>query len=406
MRDAVHAGYRERLACLADDTVLAQALAAWSQADGWRRTYGRFLPDGEASSAASVPYARLVFEQRRPAAYTSGPCERPHASLVTVDISDARIEGAVGEDLYVASLGWLHVTRFPGDRRLPTLAAALDTPGQVDVVRYRPGRRCTFRVSDRDGVRYGKVFSDDSGRAIHAVGVALDEAFNRGALGCAVAPPIAWDAERRTLWQAQVPGQPLLARLSGPSGVALARRMGGALGTLTTSGVRPDARFDADVQVARTRSYVRELGTRVPALATKATALGEGLVTIHRRRPGRACPIHGAPHVNQWLLDGDRLALVDFDRCSIGNPELDVATFLGELDFEEELTTPVADLDGAFVGAYESTAGPLDPELLRAYRAHKRLAKALRSARALRPDGDARAARHLALAADALEAVA
>ncbi len=44
----------------------------------------------------------------------------------------------------------------------------------------------------------------------------------------------------------------------------------------------------------------------------------------------------------------------------------------------------------------------LEPSLLAAYRAHKRLAKALRTARALRPDGDERAERHLARAAECL----
>lgn len=100
---------------------------------------------------------------------------------------------------------------------------------------------------------------------------------------------------------------------------------------------------------------------------------------------------------------GDRLGLVDFDRLSAGDPELDVATFLGELDFEDGLACPVVRLAESFVAGYEASAGGLDCRLLSAYRAHKRLAKALRSARALRADGDTRATRHFRTAHAALE---
>ena len=73
---------------------------------------------------------------------------------------------------------------------------------------------------------------------------------------------------------------------------------------------------------------------------------------------------------------------------------------MAELDFEDRTVVPVEELNRAFLGGYQDAAGGLDPSLLRAYRAHKRLAKALRTARALRPDGDDRAERHLARAAE------
>ena len=75
---------------------------------------------------------------------------------------------------------------------------------------------------------------------------------------------------------------------------------------------------------------------------------------------------------------------------------------MAELDFEDRTAVAVDELNGAFLSGYEDVAGALDPALLRAYRAHKRLAKALRTARALRPDGDERAGRHLARAAECL----
>ena len=78
-----------------------------------------------------------------------------------------------------------------------------------------------------------------------------------------------------------------------------------------------------------------------------------------------------------------------------GEPELDVATFLAEMDFEDGAQVPVAAINGAFQAGYEAVAGPLNPQLLNAYRAHKRLSKALRNAYAVRSDNDLRVERAL-----------
>lgn len=85
---------------------------------------------------------------------------------------------------------------------------------------------------------------------------------------------------------------------------------------------------------------------------------------------------------------------------------LDVANFVAEIDFERGAFHPTERLNAAFCDGFGSVDGPLDQRLLAAYRAEKRLSKALRSARALRPDGDEAAARHLATASAALGDVA
>ncbi|MDQ4038192.1 MAG: hypothetical protein M3313_07560, partial [Actinomycetota bacterium] len=117
----------------------------------------------------------------------------------------------------------------------------------------------------------------------------------------------------------------------------------------------------------------------------------------------RPSPIHGAPHPEQWLDDDGRLGLIDFDRFSFGDPELDVTTFQAEVDFERIPLALREDINGAFLAGYEAQTGPMDPCLLLAYRVHKRLAKVLRAARAIQPDGDVRAARHLGRVTDLLD---
>lgn len=392
---SVHETYRSRLALLSRDDLLGPVLGQWVQCPTeWARVYARFTP-GDAASMPQRPYARLVF------ARADGK------SLVTVDVfedapPDGRHEWISRHD----GLGWIGLTPFPSDDRLPSLAAALDVDGDVTVVRYRPGRRCTFRVERGADVRYGKVFpgdSNDGGAAIHDAGIALWQAAACGELGFAVAEPLGWDPERRTLWQRAVRGEPVAPILMGPDAIALGRHLGEALATLTRSSVRPTAAFTSAVQCARSRAYIAELSTRIPAAAEQAAGLMRALEAVHASRPARAVPVHGAPHVHQWLSDGvDRVALVDFDRVSVGDPELDVATFLGELDFEDGLQVPRSAVAAVFVDGYEAVAGPLDATLSAAYRAHKRLAKALRTARAIRVDGDRRAMAHLASAGTAL----
>ena len=86
-----------------------------------------------------------------------------------------------------------------------------------------------------------------------------------------------------------------------------------------------------------------------------------GIDRLHsaaEERPPR--PIHGSPHPQQWLLDGDRIGLVDFDRLTLGDPELEVAVFQAEMDFERTAVARDA-VNEAFRHGYESIAGALEP---------------------------------------------
>lgn len=407
---SVHAVYRRRLALLSDDASILGALDGMPTARGgndagrWRRTYGRFLPAPAMNRAATRvppvdpqhehgPYAIVVFERME-----------PRQEIRTLELYDVAPDGASYTRVVEhRALGWLAEARFPRDRHLSTLDRALASAGGGVIVRYRPGRRCTFRVDRTDGAFFCKVFPDDAGRRLHEEAQQLWTASTRGELGFAVAEPVAWDATTRTLWQRSLGGVSIDSVLSGAGAVGFARRVGYAAGTIVSARITPGARFDAEVQCERSGRYARELSARVPKLASTVARLMATLESVHRHCGARRVPIHGAPHMNQWLRVDHGLGLVDFDRLSTGDPELDVATFLGELDFEGGLACSMSDIAPAFLEGYRESAGPLDPWLLAAYRAHKRLAKALRSARALRPDGDDRAERHLGSAVAALD---
>ena len=382
-----HEQNRDRLAALrAGDRVLeAIAAAGWpGTAGGWRRTFGRTELDREH-------YATLVFESRGAVVRVEALAERPRGSANGAAVVPAR------------EIGWLRMEALPHDPALTTLGAVMTAAEGATVVRYRPYRRCTVRVDGPGGPRFAKVFADERGRRIHAAGQAIWAAAERGELPFAVPRPAGWSPPTRAVWQGTVAGEPAIACLYGEGGAATARAMGAAAAALTRAGLEPPATYDAAAQLDDSRRKAGALVRLVPRLRPAAEELLAGLRAVHARARSTAPrPIHGAPHANQWLIAGDGLGLVDFDGFALGDPERDAATFMAELDFEDRAAVPVAELNRAFLDGYSDRGVALEPSLLAAYRAHKRLAKALRTARALRPDGDERAERHLARAAECI----
>ena len=301
--------------------------------DEFRPVYARFLPDAE-------PFAVLTLE-------------RDGRMILVECFADGRVESDVADTL-------------PGLRAV--LAAG------AEIVRYHPRRRCTVRA----GERFGKVLADGSGPALFAAKRELWA--HRDELGFAVAEPLSYDDETRTLWLAAVPGEDARPRLAGTDGAALAGRMGAALATLAASGVNASA--------APARSAADELVRRVPELRDDVSRLLEEIARLHAAAPPRRPrPVHGAPHPPQWLVDGEHLGLIDFDRLALGDPEADVAAFV-EAAAAEDGGEAIA---AAFLAGY----GPLDEQRLTAYRHERRIARALRAASALRPDGAERAVRRL-----------
>jgi thiamine kinase-like enzyme len=149
----------------------------------------------------------------------------------------------------------------------------------------------------------------------------------------------------------------------------------------------------------RTGKYAKRLAEYLPRTAS---ALDQLMAQLAYVEPGKADrPTHGAPHAHQWLDGSGGLQLVDFDRFGLGDPEVDVATFMAEADFED---WPDAD---EICEAYREGFAhhwPLNAELTRAYRVHKHIAKALRTATAIRLDAEERSRAILAGAQDLMVA--
>jgi aminoglycoside phosphotransferase (APT) family kinase protein len=362
-----HARYRDRIA-----EVLAAAARGpigGPPASGWTIHMARFQP-------GHGPWATVV--QRGPGL----------AELVTTDFYD----GAVA-----MSAGTAVVRQFPDDAALPSLRHLLASVDEPAVVRYRPDSRCTVRATATEGIRWLKVYGGGIEAQRADVSAARWRASGRGELGFLVAEPVRVDVRSAAEWQRAVPGQPIACALRETGATQLARRLGTALATLSRSSLVPSRITTRGDELARTARGIRRVARTVPKLAGELGVRAQRLTDAVTSLPAaQALPIHGSPHEHQWLHDGEgRLGLVDFDRWALGEPELDAATFLGELHFETDLADGVAELRAAVSEGYGEGAAPLDQRVLHWYLAHKLLAKVVRTTFALRVDGDERALRHL-----------
>ena len=374
--------YQDRLEILASEEVVEARLDAWAARGSvdrlgpWRRVYGKLRP-------GRSPWAVLVYDA-------------VGAPTVQVRLLEGGVPAAGGPAASpdTDGLGRVEVVECAADPMLPGLPAvlaALDTPR---VVRYHPGQRCTVEGGRGSAVHYVKVLSeavDDQEEARHRWAASVS-----GGLSFTVAEPHGWDERSMSSWYGVVPGTPARADLFGPQGAALAGRIGACLGELAVAPLRPARQADAAVQVARTERGVARAVAAAPVLAPGLTRAADALRRAHDRTTTRALvPVHGAPHLGQWLVDeSGRLGLVDFDRFAWGEPEFDLATVV--VDLRSSSPGPSTDeLETAVADGFRAVAGDFDARLFELYVMHKRLAKVVTTACALRPDAEERASRRL-----------
>lgn len=272
----------------------------------------------------------------------------------------------------------------------------------VRILRYRPGKRITLR-----GVHpsQGEVIIKCVSSGVDSIYSRLSRVWTaRGDFGFEVSEPISLVSSANTFIQRVLSGLPI--GFSAPAfDLVLVERMARATASLHRANIRFDEVFSFDDQQNRSAKYFQQIAVRSPACAGLAGQLAEQLSRMARTLEGRNLAmqaIHGSLHNHQWLYDEPNVALVDFDRASMGHPELDIATFLAQWDFE-----PGAHSTGikrCFIDAYISAcSNPVDPEVVCFYRAHKHLSKAYKACKQFgRPGSDDRISRRLASALSTL----
>ena len=240
----------------------------------------------------------------------------------------------------------------------------------IEVVRNKPGRRCTLRYELEVGAPphgrcerlYAKTYASERGRGVYERTRALAAASplrSRAALPT----PIAYVPSLRALFQQEVPGEPIVpALLAGDR--KLAARVADVLHALHASELDLTRRHTLETEVERLGERVALLAAADPDLAPAAEPC---LARISEAARGRWCwrfrPVHRDFYHDQVLVGDHGLSLLDLDDAAMSEPALDVANFLAHLTL---LSLQERGVPGALAGvacAFRERALALDPGL-------------------------------------------
>jgi hypothetical protein len=262
---------------------------------------------------------------------------------------------------YIPDLEML-VQIFPYDRQLPTLPLLMVGPPpeleplllarfgsgdwqaeawDTEVVRYLAERRVTLRlaVRARDAVTgraeerrfYAKVYNnEETGEQTYQVLRSLWEKASAGGLSFTMGRPIAYLGGLRTLIQEEAPGTSLKdILLREEDATPVMRKAARVLASLHLDHVVTLRRRHLRNEVADLERKGKLLQWACPHLGPRVKEIVGAVVASLEEVP--PAPAHCDLGLDHILCDGDRLALVDFDRFAEADPVQDAATFLAHL---------------------------------------------------------------------------
>jgi len=247
---------------------------------------------------------------------------------------------------------------FPVDTELPGLPAAADAgtiaPAldavlsrgvasarmadvAVEVVRYKPGRRCLFRYTigwvGTDGGRraevvYGKVLRQKDLERARDV---LPRLLASGELGFRLPAPRGTIPALGLEILSPLAGIPLSDCTTTEGFGPLCRRVGEALHALHGLSVVLDHTEPA-FEAGRVGAAAQAFAWLAPSEARRIHDLARELDARLGVLPPRAVrPVHGDFHGDNVLVDGTQLALIDFEDAGMGEPASDVGSMWAQL---------------------------------------------------------------------------
>lgn len=266
------------------------------------------------------------------------------------------------------------------------------------VVRYKPGSRCTIvyemryrDVDGRDAARcmplnplVAKTHEGDKGQVAWQAMTALWESpLARGDV-VSVAEPLAYLPEERILVQGPVPGDRTLKELvrlalteGSPSALTELRANLGqtarGLAALHQSGARYGRVATLAGELDEVREVVTRLSHTLPDVMAAATPLLRSLEELDTAVP--ADPLVSAHHdfrPAQVLINSGRVGFIDFDGAGMAEPALDLGRFRAKLR-DIGVSTPAASgrpLAGTSLADRLATVDELCEHFLAAYQDH------------------------------------
>ena len=249
----------------------------------------------------------------------------------------------------------IDLRRFPEDPALPQLsqladpAAVLrgapaavvahcrtDRAARVDVISYRPGERCTLRVTGAGAhAAFAKTYRDDAGTSVAARLGQLSRSTFATAPGLHWPELLAHDAATGTVWQAAVPdARPFV---DGPPRRSLARgdwsALGGVLAALHATPLAGLDAFDRGQRLFESGKKLAKLENAGFASAPAARVAWLRCESTQSQLPSsEPVLLHGDLHLGQLARSGSRIALFDYDELLLGPAEQDLASLRVSLE--------------------------------------------------------------------------
>jgi Ser/Thr protein kinase RdoA (MazF antagonist) len=269
--------------------------------------------------------------------------------------------------------------RPPQDSQLPQLRSLVRPAGasvaltralgrpvavtEVEVVRHKPGLRCTLRYRLADGQTvFAKTYANRRAGRVHESLQTL-----AGMARVRLPAPLGCDDATRLVAIAALPGEPVLARVGAGDphlGVGLAE----SLFELHSCGAHLGRRHSLDDEILPLVRRVQDLSGRAPALAAGASScLERALAGARRSWPWRWRPVHRDFYEDQVLDGPDGLGFIDLDDAAMSEPAVDVANLVAHLRLlalRDGGCPGAAVVSRAFIQRYRSLDPALDSRLL------------------------------------------
>ncbi|MGZ9225950.1 MAG: phosphotransferase, partial [Anaerolineales bacterium] len=304
---------------------------------------------------------------------------------------------------------------FTEDDRLPWLAQATDMhemqrrfselPGygeqakllEIFPVRYKPGLHCVIRytVETDTGKEmfYGKSFSGNAERLMKTI-TDLHHSSQENPDMPLISVPVALWPDMEMILQASVPDGIEFTHFAYDQKYDASEReewmvkAGRALGVFHNSSTAPSESKTIYDDLRDLHEYTVIMSKVRADLATKYEEVIQQIITKvgHFKEP-KSVASHGAMRTDQYIRQGDRLAMIDLDSYCWANPARDLGNFLAYLCWkairQPEHAQFVERAGRAFLEGYLSVQGDIDERWLSVYQAASLLKIAGRRFRSL-----------------------
>jgi ATP-binding cassette subfamily B protein len=264
--------------------------------------------DGERCDAVATSLAGVALAERMRGSRYAELARRADARSPAPPVSY--------DDALDAMITWL-----PFDPRLPALALDGDELGRrlgVDggepaLLGYKPRSRAVLRLGDHVLKAYGSERRYDAALA--------------GLLTAAREQPVPTAAFAAAAPELRLTAQRSVAGTRPASALAVAAQAGELVATLQRADL-PALPLARPLAAAIRKADV--IGAVLPDLAPRLGTLVRRLAAAQPAEAG-GVPAHGDFHVDQLLLTGDRVAVIDFDELCSAAPALDLATYAADV---------------------------------------------------------------------------